>query len=110
MRRRRFDAAPIVFRFDSGSAPYSGSMLSPGPKTKRLIEKIQIVLTFASVCTVAEACVVEARPHDAAGYYAGDARQGEERADNLLGELARTERKRREAALKEALEQRPLRA
>jgi hypothetical protein len=85
-------------------------MLSPKPKTKRFLEKIQVVLTFASVCTVADASFVHAGPHDQAGYYAGGPRQGEARADTLIGELARTERKRREAALKEALEQRPLRA
>jgi hypothetical protein len=83
-------------------------MLSPRPKTKRFLEKIQIVLTFASVCTVADASFVQAQPRDAAGYYAGGSRQGEARPDDLIGELARTERKRREAALKEALEQRPL--
>jgi hypothetical protein len=85
-------------------------MLSPRPKTKRFLEKIQIVLTFASVCTVADASFVQAQPRDAAGYYAGGPRQGEARPNDLIGELARTERKRREAALKEALEQRPLRA
>lgn len=86
-------------------------MLSPRPKTKRFLEKIQIVLTFASVCTVADASFAEARPHDPAGYYAGGPRQGQARGpDDLIRELARTERKRREDALKEALEQRPLRA
>ncbi|HSC17088.1 MAG TPA: hypothetical protein VLI71_18300 [Gammaproteobacteria bacterium] len=100
----------IVFSFDSGWAPYPGSMLSPRPKTKRFLEKIQIVLTFASVCTVADASFAAARPHDPAGYYAAGPRQGQARADGLIRELARTERKRREDALKEALEQRPLRA
>jgi hypothetical protein len=85
-------------------------MLSPTPKTKRFLEKVQIVLTFASVCTVADASFVEAQPHDPAGYDAGGPSNGEARTDDLIGELARTERKRREAALKEALEQRPLRA
>ena len=85
-------------------------MLSPTPKTTRLLEKIQILLTFASVCTVADATFGQPRPNDPAGYHAGTSRQGEARADGLIGELARTERKRREAALKEALEQRPLRA
>ena len=84
-------------------------MLSPSPKKKRLLEKIQIVLTFASVCTVADATFVQAR-HEPAGYYAGSPQQAQARADNLIRELARTERKRREDALKEALEQRPLRA
>jgi hypothetical protein len=83
-------------------------MLSPTPKTKRFLEKIQILLAFGSVYTVADATFVQAQPHDAAGYYAGRTSLDEARESNLFRELARSERKRREAALKEALEQRPL--
>ena len=81
-------------------------MLTPTSKTKRLLETIQIVLTFASVCTVVDASFVQARPHGGTGYDAGGPRQTETRGDRLLSDLARTERKRREGAFREALEQR----
>jgi hypothetical protein len=82
-------------------------MLAPRPKTKRLLETVQILLTFASVCAVVDASWIHTSPHGGAGYYAGGGLpQGRARGDRQLGDLARTERKRREAELKEALEQR----
>jgi hypothetical protein len=85
-------------------------MLSPTAKTKRFLETIQVVLSFASVCAVVDASVIQVRPHEAAGYYAGGSPRREARADRLMSDLARAERKRREAALREALDQRQLRA
>ena len=80
-------------------------MLAPTAKTKRFLEKIQLVLTFASFCAVVDATVADALPHDATGYHAGNAPQ-EARGDRLFNDLARTERKRREEVIKDALEQR----
>ena len=48
-------------------------MLAPTAKTKRFLEKIQVVLTFASFCAVVDATFVDALPHDATGYHAGNA-------------------------------------
>lgn len=82
-------------------------MLAPRPKTKRFLETVQILLTFASVCAVIDASFLPPRPQGGAGDYAGSGMpQGRARGDRLFGDLARTERKRREAELKEALEQR----
>jgi hypothetical protein len=80
-------------------------MLAPTAKTKRFLEKIQIVLTFASFCAVVDATFVDALPHDAAGYHAGNAPQAEVHGDRLFNDLARTERKRREEVIRHALEQ-----
>jgi hypothetical protein len=81
-------------------------MLSPRPKTRRFLETIQVVLSFVSVCAVVDATLIQEWGHDAAGYYSGGSPQREARADRLISDLARTERKRREAALREALDQR----
>jgi hypothetical protein len=81
-------------------------MLAPTAKTKRFLEKIQIVLTFASFCAVVDATFVDALPHDATGYHAGNAPQAEAHGDRLFNDLARTERKRREEVIRHALEQR----
>lgn len=85
-------------------------MLAPKRKTKRLLEITQIVLTFASVCTVIDACRIDPKPTEHAGYHASQPQRGGVQRDRLLSDLARTERKRREAALKDALEERQLRA
>jgi hypothetical protein len=82
------------------------SMLSPTAKTKRFLEKIQLVLTFASFCAVVDATFVDALPRDAMGYHAGHAPQAEAHGDRLYNDLARTERKRREQVIRDALEQR----
>jgi hypothetical protein len=81
-------------------------MLSTTTKTKRFLEKIQLVLSFASVCAVVDANIIDALPHDPTGYYAGSSQQGDTRGDRLFGDLARAERKRREAEVRDALEQR----
>ena len=81
-------------------------MLSPTAKTKRLLEMIQIGLTFASVCTVVDASLMPARAQDAAGWYTASEHEAGARGDRLFRDLARTERKRRESELREALQQR----
>ena len=81
-------------------------MLSPRPKTKRFLETIQLVLSFASVCAVVDTSFIQGRLHEAAGYDAGGSPQREAREDRLMSDLARTERRRREAVLREALDQR----
>jgi len=81
-------------------------MLAPTAKTKRFLEKIQMVLSFASFCAVVDATFVDALPHDATGYHAGGAPPAETRGDRLFNDLARTERKRREEVIRNALEQR----
>lgn len=81
-------------------------MLAPTAKTKSLLEKIQVLLTFASFCAVVDATFVAALPHDPTGYYPAGAPQREARGDRLFSDLARTERKRREAEVREALQQR----
>ena len=85
-------------------------MLTAKPKTRRFLETIQFVLTLASTCAVVETIRPDSRPEDRPGYYAGAPLQDSARDDRRLGDLARSERKRREADLKEALEQRQLRA
>jgi hypothetical protein len=81
-------------------------MLSPTAKTKRYLEKIQLVLTFASFCAVVDATFVDALPHEATGYHAAGVPQAEGRGDRLFNDLARTERKRREEVIRDALKQR----
>jgi len=81
-------------------------MLTAKPKTKRLLEAIQFVLTFVSTCAVLETARIHSAPNDPPGYYAGVPRGGEVERDRTFGDLARSERRRRESALKEALEQR----
>jgi hypothetical protein len=89
-------------------------------KTKRLLETIQLVLTFASTCAVADTLRIELPHHDRPGYYAaGTSPYSERGGDRRLADLARADRKRREAeqqssrrgiAREQALEQRQLRA
>ena len=97
------------FSFDSGGEPYLGSMLTAKPHKRRFLEAIQFVLTLASTCAVAETIRIHSPPDDRPGYYASIPLD-EARADRRLGDLARAERKRREAELKQASEQRQLRA
>ena len=81
-------------------------MLAPTVKTKRFLEKIQLVLTFASFCAVVDATFADAVPRDPMGYYRAGTPQTEATEGRLYNDLARTKRKRREQALKDALEQR----
>jgi hypothetical protein len=70
-------------------------MLSPTVKTKRFLDLIQLVLTFASVCAVVDASFIHS--YERAGYYASGPLQSGARGSRLIGDLARVERKRREA-------------
>ena len=72
-------------------------MLAPRPKSQRLLETIQIVLTFVSVCAVVDATRSLSPPTRPAGYYSALPQQSEHSVDRRLGDLARVERKRREA-------------
>jgi hypothetical protein len=81
-------------------------MLAANPKTKRLLETIQLVLTFVSVCAVLETTRIHSSPEDPPGYRTSVPQRSEGQGDRRLGDLARSERKRRESELKEALEQR----
>ena len=95
-------------------------MLAAKPKTKRFLESIQLILAFASTCAVIETTRIPASLlHDPPGYSASVPQPSDARGDRSLGDLARAERKRREAeqdasrrsaALGDALEQRQLRA
>jgi hypothetical protein len=94
-------------------------MLAAKPKTQRALESIQLLLTFASVCAVVETTRLHAPPHDRPGYSASVPQPLDARGDRRFGDLARVDRKRREAqqhasrrgaALGEVLEQRQLRA
>ena len=72
-------------------------MLAPSPKSQRFLETVQLVLTFVGVCGVVDASLVPSPSHDRAGYYAS-APEGPRAADDRrIADLARTERKRREA-------------
>jgi hypothetical protein len=92
-------------------------MLAPTAKTKRFLELIQLVVSFASVCAVVDASFIHSRPYERAGYYASGPLQSRAQGNRLIGDLARVERKRREAEqdanrrqseLPKALEQRQL--
>jgi hypothetical protein len=94
-------------------------MLAAKPKTQRVLESIQLLLTFASVCAVVETTRIHVPSHDGQGYHASVPQPLNARGDRRFGDLARVERKRREAqqqasrrraALGAALEQRQLRA
>ena len=72
-------------------------MLAPRPKSQRFLETIQIVLTFVSVCAVVEATRDLSPPTRPAGYDSSTPIENERSMDRRLGDLARVERKRREA-------------
>jgi hypothetical protein len=94
-------------------------MVAPKLNNKRFLEAIQLVLTLLSVCAVVEASLAHSPHHDRPGYSAAVPQPREAARDRSLGDLARTERKRREAEqhasrrgleLERASEQRQLRA
>jgi hypothetical protein len=64
--------------------------------SKRTLEIIQFVLTLASTCAIVEASRAEASLHDRPGYHVSVPAQREAR-DRSMSDLARMERKRREA-------------
>jgi hypothetical protein len=94
-------------------------MLAPTAKTKRFLEMTQFVLTFAGVCAVVDASRITSPRHSEAGYYASVPFEREELSYRRIGDLARVDRKRREAEqlssrraleLGQAVEQRQLQA
>lgn len=100
------NGARSCFSFGSGAGAYLGPMLAAKPRTKRLLETIQFLLTFASACAVIDTTRIHAAPADRPGYHAGLPQRSERQSDRRLGDLARSERKRRESELRDALEQR----
>jgi hypothetical protein len=112
-------ALRACFRFDSGGKQYRGPMLTSTAKKKRFLEAVQLVLTFVSVCAVLETGRLPAPLDPRPGYYAGLPHPDRAFGDRRLGDLARADRKRREADQQStrrraevgiALEQRELRA
>jgi len=85
-------------------------MLDDRPKTKRLYETIQLVLTLVSTCAVVDTMHVHTSPLDRVGYGASMPARSETSTDRSIRDLARSERKRRESELGAALQQRQLRA
>jgi hypothetical protein len=72
-------------------------MLAATAKSKHCLELIQLALSLASVCAVVEASgFIPHRAH-AAGYHSSVPAPRDTGADRRLGDLARTERQRREA-------------
>jgi hypothetical protein len=94
------------FSFGSGRQPYRGPMLAAKPKTKRHLETIQFILTFVSVCAVVETARIHSAPDDRLGYYSSGPQRSQTERNRSFSDLARSERKRRESELKDALEQR----
>jgi hypothetical protein len=78
-------------------------MLAPTAKTQRVLETIQVLLTFASVCAVVEATRFHSESERGAGYYACVPEQTEASANRSIADLARAERKRREAELDDSI-------
>jgi len=72
-------------------------MLAPTAKNKRILELIQLGLTFVSVCAVLDASRIHSPPDGRPGYSAAIPRPRETSEDRRVGDLARVERKRREA-------------
>ncbi len=59
---------------------------------------IQVALTFVSVCAAIETSRIQLPLDRPPGYYAGIPHDNEAYGDRRLGDLARAERRRREAA------------
>jgi hypothetical protein len=72
-------------------------MLAATAKTQRFLEITQIVLTFASVCGVVEASRIQWPADAATSYQASGPQQSEGSTDRRVSDLARADRKRREA-------------
>jgi hypothetical protein len=72
-------------------------MLAATAKTKRFLETVQLGLSFVSVCAVLDASRIPVSPDRQPGYYAGIPFNNGAAEDRRLGDLARADRKRREA-------------
>jgi hypothetical protein len=73
-------------------------MLPQTARTQRVLEMIQFVLTFVSVCAVLETSRIQVPLDRPPGLYAGIPQSNEASGDRRIGDLARAERRRREAA------------
>ena len=71
-------------------------MLAAAFKNRRFLEIIQFALALASTCAVVETSSIPAAPHDRPGFYASVPHPREAR-DRSIADLARMERRRREA-------------
>jgi hypothetical protein len=71
-------------------------MLGATPKSKRFLEMTQLALTFIGTCTVLDAARIQAQPQDRPGYSTSVPFERASR-DGRYSDLARTDRKRREA-------------
>jgi hypothetical protein len=87
----------IFFSFRSPRERYRTYMLARIAKNRRFLEITQLVMTFASVCLVVDASRIH-RPDGTPGYQASIPWKREAAQDRRIGDLARVERKRREAA------------
>jgi hypothetical protein len=72
-------------------------MLASTVKRRRLLEATQFILSFVSVCAVVEASRFESTTEERAGYHATVSHEAERSADRRIGDLGRSERKRRES-------------
>jgi hypothetical protein len=71
-------------------------MLAVARNRKRFLEMTQIILGFISTCAVVDAARIQAAPLDRPGYSAKRPLESDSN-DRRLGDLARADRKRREA-------------
>jgi hypothetical protein len=72
-------------------------LLAPAAKTKRSLDLIQLLLTCASFCTVLAASGLAAPADQRPGYHAAAPLERDAGPDRRFSDLARFERKRREA-------------
>lgn len=72
-------------------------MLAGTPKVKRFLDLVQIVLSFVSVCAVVDASRTTSLREDLPGYHSSIPGSRETERDRRFADLARAERKRREA-------------
>jgi hypothetical protein len=72
-------------------------MLASSAKNNRFLVITPFRLTLVSSCEVVEASRIHAPLHDRPGYHASAPQQREASLDRSIGDLARVERKRREA-------------
>ena len=72
-------------------------MLAPTANSQRFLQLTQLLLTFVSVCAVVDSSRFDRSATDRPGYYSGAAGPRDATHDRRFGDLARTERKRREA-------------
>jgi hypothetical protein len=72
-------------------------LLAPAAKTKRSLELVQLLLTCASFCTVLAASGLAAPADQRPGYHAAAPLERDAGRDRRFSDLARFERKRREA-------------